>query len=129
LLVANHTSWLDILIVGGALRSAFVSKDELGHPLIHWLADQNGTVYVKRGHRKGAKDQTAAVAEALRGDKPVTIFPEGTTGPGTHLLPFRSTLLEAAHAAAGKVRVRPVVIDYGDAQAEVGWFDEASASM
>jgi lyso-ornithine lipid O-acyltransferase len=124
LLVANHTSWLDILIVGSALRSAFVSKDELGHPLIHWLADQNATVYVKRSHRKGARDQAAAIAKALKGDKPVIIFPEGTTGPGTHLLPFRSTLLEAAHQAGDAVRVRPVVIDYGDAHAEVSWFDE-----
>ncbi|NUQ17797.1 MAG: 1-acyl-sn-glycerol-3-phosphate acyltransferase, partial [Sphingomonas sp.] len=95
LLVANHTSWLDILILGGALRSTFVSKDELGHPLIHWLADQNDTVYVRRTHRKGARDQATAVAKSLEGKKPVTIFPEGTTGPGTHLLPVRSTLLEA----------------------------------
>ena len=128
LLVANHTSWLDILILGGALRSAFVSKDELGHPLIHWLADQNGTVYVKRTHRKGAKDQALAVAKALEGPKPVTIFPEGTTGPGTYLLPFRSTLLEAANVAARDVRVRPVAVDYGDARATVGWFDEPGAA-
>jgi 1-acyl-sn-glycerol-3-phosphate acyltransferase len=59
--------------------------------------------------------------------KPVTIFPEGTTGPGTHLLPFRSTLLEAVNFAARDVRVRPVAVDYGDAQAEVGWFIEAGA--
>jgi 1-acyl-sn-glycerol-3-phosphate acyltransferase len=124
LIVANHTSWLDILILGGTLRSAFVSKDELGHPLIHWLADQNGTVYVKRSHRKGAKDQAIAIAQALGRAKPVTIFPEGTTGPGTHLLPFRSALLEAPNLARGDVRVRPVAIDYGNARAEVGWFDE-----
>ena len=127
LLVANHTSWLDILILGGALRSAFVSKDELGHPLIHWLADQNDTVYVKRTHRKGAKDQAVAVARALEGKKPVAVFPEGTTGPGTALLPFRSTLLEAANFASSDIRVRPVAIDYGDARAEVGWFEEAGA--
>ncbi len=124
LLVANHTSWLDILILGGALRSTFVSKDELGHPLIHWLADQNGTVYVKRAHRKGAKDQASAVATALDGAKPVTVFPEGTTGTGTHLLPFRSSLLEAVALAGRGVRVRPVAIDYGDARTQVGWFDE-----
>jgi 1-acyl-sn-glycerol-3-phosphate acyltransferase len=124
LLVANHTSWLDILILGGSLRSTFVSKDELGHPLIHWLADQNGTVYVKRTHRKGAKDQAMAVAKALDGPKPVTIFPEGTTGPGSHLLPFRSTLLEAANFAGNDIRVRPVAIDYGSARTQVGWFDE-----
>jgi 1-acyl-sn-glycerol-3-phosphate acyltransferase len=124
LLVANHTSWLDILVLGGWANTAFVSKDELGHPLIHWLADQNSTVYVTRSNRAGAKDQAIAVAQALEGDKPVTVFPEGTTGPGTHLLPFRSTLLEAANYAARNVEIRPVVVDYGGAASEVGWYHE-----
>lgn len=124
LLVANHVSWLDILVVGGATNCAFVSKEELGHPLIHWLSDQNSSVYVKRSHRKGAKDQAIAVARALEGRKPVILFPEGTTGPGTHLLPFRSTLLEAANFAAKNVTVRPVAIDYGAAAAEIAWWDE-----
>ena len=124
LLVVNHSSWLDILILGGWTNTAFVSKDDLGHPLIHWLADQNSTVYVKRSNRSGAKDQAITVARALEGDKPVTVFPEGTTGPGTHLLPFRSTLLEAANYAARDVEIRPVVLDYGSAASEVGWFHE-----
>ena len=124
LLVANHTSWLDILILGGSVSSAFVSKDELGHPLIHWLADQNDTVYVKRTHVKGAKDQAIALAGALEREKPVTVFPEGTTGPGTHLLPFRSTLLEAANYAAKDVEIRPVAIDYGPATEEIAWWHE-----
>ena len=127
LLVANHTSWLDVLVIGGALRSAFVSKAELGHPLIHWLADQNGTVYVRRTERKAAREQAIAVAKALEGPKPVTVFPEGTTGPGTHLLPFRSTLLEAVQFASRDVLVRPVAVDYGRARAEVGWFVEPGA--
>jgi 1-acyl-sn-glycerol-3-phosphate acyltransferase len=124
LLISNHVSWLDILVLAGATRCAFVAKSELGHPLIHWLADQNDTVYVQRGHVKGAKDQAIAIAKALEGDKPIALFPEGTTGPGTHLLPFRSTLLEAANFAAKDVAIRPVAIDYGDAAAEVGWYDE-----
>lgn len=110
--------------MGGATKCAFVSKDELGHPLIHWLADQNATVYVKRAHRKGAKDQAHTIAKALEGDEPVVLFPEGTTGPGTHLLPFRSTLLEAANFAAKDVAIRPVVLDYGTAAAEIGWWHE-----
>jgi 1-acyl-sn-glycerol-3-phosphate acyltransferase len=128
LLIANHTSWLDILLLGGATGCAFVSKDQLGHPLIHWLADQNGTVYVKRTHVKGAKDQAMAIAAALERDKPVALFPEGTTGPGTHLLPFRSTLLEAANFADRHVAIRPVAIDYGTARAEVGWWEEAGGA-
>jgi 1-acyl-sn-glycerol-3-phosphate acyltransferase len=125
LLVSNHTSWIDILVLAAATKCAFVSKDELGHPLIHWLADQNDTVYVRRAHRKGAKDQAIAIAKALERDKPVALFPEGTTGPGTHLLPFRSTLLEAANFAARDVAIRPVAIDYGRAAAaEIGWWEE-----
>jgi 1-acyl-sn-glycerol-3-phosphate acyltransferase len=124
LVIANHTSWLDILILGGATRCAFVSKDNLGHGLIHWLADQNATVYVRRAHRKGAKDQAIAIAKALERDKPIVLFPEGTTGPGTHLLPFRSTLLEAANFAAKDVAIRPVAIDYGAGAAESCWWHE-----
>jgi 1-acyl-sn-glycerol-3-phosphate acyltransferase len=124
LLIANHTSWLDILILGGSVGTAFVSKDQLGHSFIHWLADQNGTIYVKRTQVKGAKDQAMALARALERPKPVAVFPEGTTGPGTHLLPFRSTLLEAANFAAKDVDIRPVAIDYGEARAEMGWFDD-----
>jgi 1-acyl-sn-glycerol-3-phosphate acyltransferase len=125
LILANHTSWLDILILAGATNCAFVSKDDLGHGLLHWLADQNGTVYVKRSHVRGAKDQAIALAKALESDKPVAVFPEATTGPGTHLLPFRSTLLEAANYAANDVLIRPVAIDYGAAHAELGWYNES----
>ena len=114
---------MDIVLLGG-LGSAFVAKDELGHPLVHWLADQNGTVYVKRTHVKGAKDQAIALAKALERNQPVTVFAEGTVGPGTHLLPFRSTLLEAANFAARDVKVRPVAIDYGAVRAEIAWFQE-----
>jgi 1-acyl-sn-glycerol-3-phosphate acyltransferase len=124
LIVANHTSWLDIVVLGGSLGSAFVAKDELGHPFVHWLADQYGTVYVKRAHRKGAKDQAIALAKALEGAQPVTVFAEGTVGPGSHLLPFRSTLLEAANFAARDVQVRPVAIDYGARREEIAWFQE-----
>ena len=56
----------------------------------------------------------------------MVLFPEGTTGPGTHLLPFRSTLLEAANFAAKDVVIRPVVMDYGRAAAaEIGWYEES----
>ena len=124
LVLANHTSWLDILVLGGSTECAFVSKDALGHPLIHWLADQNHTVYVKRTHRKGAKDQAMALARALERGQPVIVFPEGTTGPGTHLLPFRSTLLEAANYVTEDVKIRPIAVDYHSERANVGWYHE-----
>ena len=125
LLVCNHTSWLDILVLGGATGCRFVSKDELGHPFVHWLSDQSGTLYIRRSRRKETRDQALAIATALQDDRPVALFPEGTTGPGDRLLPFRPALLEAAALAGRDVHIRPVAIDYGSAATEVGWYEES----
>lgn len=126
LLVCNHVSWLDILVVGGATGSAFVSKDNLGHGVINWLADQNATLYIRREQRKAARDQALAVARALDRKQPLAIFPEGTVGPGDRLLPFRPTLLEAVNFAREEVEVRPVAIDYGRHAAEISWDVESA---
>lgn len=126
LLICNHVSWLDILVLGGATGCAFVSKEELrNHPLLRWLADQNHTLYVKRGHRKGALDQAREIAAALHAPRPLAIFPEGTVGPGDHLLPFRSALLSAVTPPPRDVDVRPVAIDYGQAAREISWHGES----
>ena len=124
LLISNHVNWLDILVLGGSTGTAFVSKDNLGHGLFHWLADQNATVYVRREHARGAKDQAMTIARALEREQPLALFPEGTTGPGTHMLPFRSTLLEAASFAQKDVEIRPVALDYGPSASEIGWHNE-----
>ena len=125
LLISNHVSWLDILVLGGSTGTAFVSKDNLGHGVIHWLADQNATLYVSREDRKGSKDQAVAIARAAERDQPITLFPEGTTGPGDEMLPFRSSLLEAATYASDAVEVRPLALDYGEAASELGWHGES----
>jgi 1-acyl-sn-glycerol-3-phosphate acyltransferase len=125
LLISNHVSWLDILVLGGGAGCAFVSKDSLGHSLVHWLADQNETLYIHRGRRSATADQASAIAGALERPQPLALFPEGTTGPGDHLLPFRSSLLAAVAPAPPQVEVRPVAIDYGPAAREIGWYDES----
>jgi len=125
LFISNHVSWLDILILGGSTGTAFVSKDNLGHGVIHWLADQNHTLYIRREDRKGSREQAEAIARAAERVQPITLFPEGTTGPGTQLLPFRSSLLEAAVHAEPDVAVRPLALDYGVAATEVGWHGES----
>jgi len=124
LMICNHVSWLDILVVGGATGCAFVSKHELGHPFLHWMADQDGTVYVRRDHRKGAQHQAEAIARKLEEPQPLALFPEGTTGPGTYLLPFRSTLFSAVAPPPPGIAVRPVALDYGEAAPQLGWHEE-----
>jgi 1-acyl-sn-glycerol-3-phosphate acyltransferase len=122
LIIANHTSWLDILILAGATNCAFVSQGPLGHGLLHWLADQNATVYVKRSHVKGAKDQAIALAAALEVRKPVTSFPKRRPAQArTCCLPL--VLLEAEITRQGR-RNPPVAVDYRCCGAEVGWWQE-----
>jgi lyso-ornithine lipid O-acyltransferase len=122
LILSNHVTWLDIAILGAATGCAFVSKDEVRTtPLLGWLADQNRTVYVRRAERRNAHEQAAAIAAALRDPQPLALFPEGTTGDGGVLLPFRSTLLEAVAPPPPEVIVRPVAIDYGQAARIFGW--------
>ena len=119
--IANHVSWLDILVLGGWTGTAFVAKAELEKtPLLGWIADQNRTLYVQRSARHSHR-QVGQISKALSHHQPLTIFPEGTTGSGRHLLPFRSTLMEAVAPPPPNVIVRPVAIDYGGHADVVGW--------
>jgi 1-acyl-sn-glycerol-3-phosphate acyltransferase len=122
LVVANHISWLDILVLGGSTGTAFVSKAEVKETFIlGWLADQNRTLYVDRAERGEAHRQVGQVADALQHRQPLTIFPEGTTGTGRALLPFRSSLLESVAPPPENAIVRPAAIDYGDHVDVVAW--------
>ncbi len=122
LILANHTSWLDILILGGAIGTRFVSKAEIEHvPLVGWLSDQNLTLYIDRASRGDAHGQVRRIAAALATPQPLAIFPEGTTSNGRALLPFRSTLLHAVAPPPSGASVRPVAIDYGDSVDAIAW--------
>lgn len=123
LFVANHLSWLDILALAGTSRATFVAHSGLaGHGALRWLCNQNDTVFITRDRRGSVAAQVAQVQAAL-GDRPLTIFPEATTGDGTALLPFRSSLLSAAEPLSGDVPIQPVALAYRDA-AGIAWFGD-----
>lgn len=127
LFVSNHVSWLDILALGGAARSAFVSKAEVGTtPLVGWLADQNHTVYVQREARREIHNQANDLRNALARGRPVTLFPEGTTGPGDGLLPFRASLFQAVVPTPPNLRIQPVFLDYGPDAGDIAWLEPES---
>ncbi len=121
LMLANHVSWLDILALAGTSRAIFVAHSGLtGHGGLRWLCDQNDTFYVARERRGSVAEQVAQVRNAL-GERPVVIFPEGTTSDGRALLPFKSSLLSAVEPLAGEVPIQPVALDYRDAP-DIAWF-------
>ncbi len=127
LYIANHVSWLDILVLAGRTGSAFVAKADMAPwPVVGWLATLNKSVYVEQEQRLDAKAQAAAIAIALTTGRPLTLFPEGTTGDGSTLLPFRSSLIAAVAPPPDGIVMQPVAIDYGSAASTIGWVGEES---
>jgi 1-acyl-sn-glycerol-3-phosphate acyltransferase len=128
LFLANHLSWLDIMILAGATGTAFVSKDEVGRwPVVGWLADLNNTVYVNRTNRREVRGQADSLRTALASGQPVALFPEGTTDGGSEVLPFRASLLSAVFPPLPGLKVQPVAIDYGTPGADIAWVGEEKA--
>jgi 1-acyl-sn-glycerol-3-phosphate acyltransferase len=114
LLVANHMSWLDILVLHAARHCRFVSKSDVKHwPLVGTLATGGGTLYIEREKRRDAMRVVHHMAESLDAGDVVAVFPEGTTGDGRALLPFHANLMQAAISAHAPVQ--PVALRYLDA--------------
>lgn len=113
LVVSNHVSWLDIVAINAVVPSRFVSKAEVAHwPLIGRLVTYAGSLYLVRERRRDAMRVLGLMSQALKDGDTVAVFPEGTTGPGDHLLHFHPNLLQAAIDA--EVPVQPVLIRYSD---------------
>ncbi|HEY0413150.1 MAG TPA: lysophospholipid acyltransferase family protein [Allosphingosinicella sp.] len=128
LFLANHLSWLDIVLVAGASGAAFVSKDEVGRwPVIGWLARLNRTVFIARTARGAVRSQADALRVALASGQPVALFPEGTTDGGPAILPFRASLLASLFPPLPGLKVQPIAIDYGPAAHDIAWVGEESA--
>lgn len=115
MLVANHVSWLDVMVLHALCPQArFVAKSEVQRwPLIGRLVAGAQTFFVERNRPHQARQAVAAITAALRTGATVVVFPEGTTSNGHSVLPFRPSLLQAA--LAGGTVVRPVALRYADA--------------
>ena len=116
LLLSNHSSWLDILVVGTLAPLFFVAKAEVsGWPVIGLMARLQRTVFVDRERRHATGTVNQEIAARLRDGDPVVLFAEGTSSDGNRVLPFRSALVGAvreAFATSGTVIVQPVSVAY-----------------
>ena len=108
------------MALAAASRTAFVAHSGLAvSPALKWMCEQNGTLFITRDRRHTVAEQVAQVRDALGGRR-LTIFPEGTTGDGRGLLPFKSALLSAVGPLPAGVPVQPVALIYTDA-ADIAW--------
>jgi|688.fasta_scaffold205303_2 1-acyl-sn-glycerol-3-phosphate acyltransferase len=111
LFLANHTSYIDVLLLSACYPSVFVTSQEVRNtPLLGWLAKASGCHFVERRNRSSLTTDIAAIREILQSGMNVVIFPEGTTSDGSGVLPFKKSLLAAA--ASSSVEIRPLCINY-----------------
>jgi 1-acyl-sn-glycerol-3-phosphate acyltransferase len=97
LLVANHLSYLDIIVLGTTTPATFLSKAEVRWwPAIGWLTQFAGTLYVKREKKKDLHALAESFSEVWEEKSLIVMFPEGTSSNGETILPFRSSLLKPA---------------------------------
>jgi 1-acyl-sn-glycerol-3-phosphate acyltransferase len=122
LLVSNHISWLDIVVIHATGHCRFVSKADVQRwPVVGMLATGAGTLYIERESRRDALRVVHHMAERLQAGDVLAVFPEGTTGDGSTVLPFHANLLQAAIAA--QAPVQPMALHFVDGATTAMSFD------
>lgn len=114
LFVANHASYLDIVVLGALIDGAFVAKQEVGTwPGIGLIAKLGRTIFVDR-RRGRSRDQRDAMRKRLADGESLILFPEGTSNDGNRVLPFKSALFSVAEMQPDgrPLTVQPVSIAY-----------------
>ncbi len=96
LLVSNHLTVMDPIFLASQLDACFAGKAEIGRwPLIGWICKCYAMLLVDRRRRGQARTFAFQVRERLEQHASVLVFPEGTTGNGTELLPFKTGAFES----------------------------------
>jgi 1-acyl-sn-glycerol-3-phosphate acyltransferase len=129
LVVSNHLSYLDIAIYSAAMPCVFVAKAEVRRwPYFGFAARVSGSVFLDRTSRAGAALAAAEIANRLRTDVPVLLFPEGTSTDGAQVLRFHSSLFQPAVLAGSPVTAAAIryVVRGSATEQDLCWFgDEA----
>jgi len=108
---SNHSSWLDVPVLGGNLLACFVSKDDVGQwPVVGQVARLGRTIFVSRQRGTTGRERDDMRKRLAAGDD-LILFPEGTSSDGTCVLPFHSSFFAAAKpsgsASDGALRTAP----------------------
>jgi len=97
LLVTNHLSYLDIIMLAALRPCVFVSKKEVrSWPIFGTCAQLGGTIFVDRSRRCHVAGVSNQIGEVLGEGLLIVLFPEGTSSDGAEVLPFKSALIEPA---------------------------------
>jgi 1-acyl-sn-glycerol-3-phosphate acyltransferase len=127
--VANHISWSDIHALNSLIPLRFIAKSDIkSWPVFGYLVAKTNTLFIDRGKRQEAGRIVEVTAESLIAGDNLCFFPEGTTTEGSQILPFKSSVLQAAINA--NTVVWPIAIRYtnidGSINAEMAYAGETT---
>ncbi|HEV2136619.1 MAG TPA: lysophospholipid acyltransferase family protein [Terracidiphilus sp.] len=126
LVVSNHLSYLDVIVLAAAMPCSFVAKSEIaGWPVFGRAARAGGTIFLVRTSRSNAISVAAEIERRLALLLPVLLFPEGTSSDGSRVLRFHSRLIDPAVVASAPIT--PVALRYsapGSDERELCWFGD-----
>jgi len=93
LIISNHSSWLDIIILGSTFKTTFLSKIEVSRwPVIGKITTAVDMLFINRGAKDAASHAVNGISKFILNNRNVTIFPEGTSSGGKDLLKFKPRL-------------------------------------
>lgn len=127
LLVANHLSYIDIILIAAQRPCVFISKMEVrAWPIFGCCARFSGTIFVDQKHRINVAAVAKQMRSALDHDLLVVLFPEGTSTDGASVLPFKSSLLEPALGLGCPVAAAAIgyAIDQGSVAGEICYWGD-----
>lgn len=108
--VANHVSFLDIVVLFKIKPLFFVTSMDVGRAgAFGAVTRAAGCIFVDRNNRAQAAEAIEVIRARLQAGFDVILFPEGTSSDGLGLLPFKNALFESV--IPGGV-VQPVLIQY-----------------
>ncbi len=111
LLVSNHQSYLDIVIIASIFPTLFIAKTEVSRwPLLGWLAKFGGAIFVNREDARSGASCAYRVSRTLRDGVSVQVFPESTTSDGSAVLPFKGLFF--ASAIRARAPILPLTIKF-----------------
>jgi 1-acyl-sn-glycerol-3-phosphate acyltransferase len=134
IIVANHISYIDALVLNGFYRAKFITSEEIGSSaVLGVLTKAGGCAFVERRRKMRLRKDLNELSKFLTDGNSVMFFPEGTTGPGYPILPFKSSLLEAAMRTGASVVVFSIAYPIIDgekvdspANDKVAWYGDMS---
>jgi 1-acyl-sn-glycerol-3-phosphate acyltransferase len=100
LLVANHLSYVDIVLIARHLPVVFVAKADVRRwPLLGPMVASVDTIFIDRQRPRALLEVNRRIGEALEAGDGVVLFPEGTSSAGDSVLPLMPSLLDLAAQA------------------------------